>query len=264
MFGVVTRSLEDLDDPSFDIGFYEVKDVTGRRSDPTAEGINMVSCHGDTKASTEDELVALSETGEPATRERPYFDWGYVCPTHDGYREELLDLIDRCVEINGDLRLDDVGFPRQEYCYCERCNDRFAASDHSDRFAWRQSVITGFVEEAAGRIPGRTYLTVYPDPYPGHLQGRTGLEPAVIETYVDEIVVPIYDMAYSTTYWLEILAKGFVNLLSIPFSIELYAVDVELDNLIHAAEVAEAYADNVLFSYHASTAREAIDGLHAL
>ncbi len=264
MFGVVTRNTEELTWPEFDRGFYEVKDVTGRSTDPVADGVNMVSCFGDTAAAeTDPDLVPVSEDGELATRERPYFDWGYVCPTREQYREGLLAIIDDCVAENEDVRLDDVGFPRGEYCHCEVCDRRFADSDHDDRMAWRAAVITDFVADAADRIPGRVYLTLYPDPYPGHLYERAGLDLAALAEYVDEFVVPLYDMAYTTTYWIEAIASGFRDLLDRPFTVELYAVEVEIDNLAHAAEVAAEDAQSVLFGYDAANGRAAIRRLRA-
>lgn len=264
MFGVVTRNEEELEWPEFDRGFYEVKDVTGRASEPLSTGVNMISCFGDTAAGESDpSLVPVSDEGDLATRDRPYFDWGYVCPTREDYRAGLLEMVDDCAEVNSDVRLDDVGFPREEYCHCEQCNERFAASDDDDRRAWRANVITEFVADAAERVPGKTYLTLYPDPYPGHLYERAGIDLAALEEHVDEFVVPIYDMAYTTTYWLEILASGFADALDTPFSVELYAVDVDIDNLIHAAEVADAYGEDVLFGYDASNARAALRRMDA-
>jgi hypothetical protein len=276
MFGVVTRNEEELDWPEFDLSFYEVKDVTGRSAEPLAQGVNMVSCFGDNAAvEASPDLAPVSDEGERATRERPYFDWAYVCPTREDYREGVLEIVSDCAEANPDVRLDDVGFPRAEYCYCDRCTAEFEAwteqrsaeessgrgprdCDFEDRFAWRADVITEFVAEAADRIPGKTYLTLYPDPYPGHLYERAGLDLDALAEYVDEFVVPLYDMAYTTTYWLETIASGFEDLLDAPFSVELYAVDVDVDNLIHAAEVADAYAENVFFGYDASNARAAL------
>jgi len=259
MYGVVTRNEPELDWPEFDRGFFEVKDVTGRAAEPVEGAVNMVSCFGDNAAAeSTPELVPVSADGERATRERPYFDWAYVCPNRDDYVEGLYEIVEDCAAATPDVRLDDVGFPREEYCYCENCNERFADSEFDDRMAWRADVITDFVAEATDRIPGRTYFTLYPDPYPGHLYERAGLDVDALEQYVDEFVVPLYDMAYTTTYWLETIAKGFQDLLDTPFSIELYAVDVDVDNLIHAAEVANEYADNVLFGYDASNAQAAL------
>ena len=43
-----------------------------------------------------------------------------------------------------------------------------------------------------------------------------------------------------------------------PFSLELYAVDVAVDDLIHATEVAETYAKDVFFGYDANNAAAAL------
>lgn len=263
MYKIVTRNAEELAWDEFDGGFYEVKDVTGRQSDPIDHGVNMISCHGDTVASEDLELVPIDENGRPATRERPYFDWGYVCPTHPDYRSGLMQIIDACADHRPDIRLDDVGFPRNEYCHCERCNEQFQASSYADRDAWRASVIAEFLAEARDHVPGTLYLTVYPNPYPGHLRRRTGLDPDLIDDIVDEFVVPIYDMAYTTTYWIEILAQGFRDTLDTRFSIELYAVQVETERLLHAAEVANAYASDVVFGYDAGNARGVIRRMRA-
>lgn len=263
MYGVVTRNEEELAWEEFDRGFYEVKDVTGRAAEPLPDAVNMISCFGDNAAEEQDGLVPLDDEGNRATRDRPYFDWSYVCPTHDRYREGLLEIIEDAAAVNEDVRLDDVGFPREEYCRCERCEERFAESEHDDWTAWRESVITEFVADARERVPGRLYLTLYPDPYPGHLSRRSGVDVEAVEEYVDEFVVPIYDMAYSTTYWLEILASGFEDRLSTPFSVELYAVNVDVDDLIHATEVAEEYGEGVLFGYDASNARATVRRMQA-
>jgi len=264
MYGVVTRNEEELSWSEFDRGFYEVKDVTGRQTQPTADGVNMVSCFGDNAVAEADpDLVPVSEDGELATRDRTYFDWAYVCPSRDDYREGLLALIEDCVEHNEDLRLDDVGFPRPEYCHCDVCTRRFEDSEYDDFYEWRASVITAFVAEATDRIPGKTFLTLYPDPYPGHLYERAGLDLEALSAHVDEFVVPLYDMAYSTTYWLEVIASGFADLLDGPFSVELYAVNVDVDDLIHATEVAREYGDSVLFGYESGNARAALRRMRA-
>jgi len=263
MYGVVTRNEEETEWSEFDRAFYEVKDVTGRAAEPIAGAVNMVSCFGDNAVEGEEDLLCFDEAGTAATRNEPYFDWTYVCPTHDRYREGLLGIVEEAATLNGDVRLDDVGFPREEYCHCERCERRFADSEFEEWGAWRSNVITEFVAAARERVPGDLYLTLYPDPYPGHLDARSGLDIDAVAPYVDEFVVPIYDMAYSTTYWLEILAKGFVDRLSTPFSIELYAVDVDIDSLVKATEVAAEYAESVLFGYDASNARATVRRLDA-
>ncbi|MHB9287099.1 hypothetical protein ACKVMT_08670 [Halobacteriales archaeon Cl-PHB] len=259
MYGVVTRNAEEVTRSTFDSVFYEVKDVTGRTADPVPESTSMISCFGDNRVGeNRPELVPVSAAGERATRDRTYFDWDYVCPSATDYRTELLDRIESAAAVTGDLRLDDVGFPRAEYCHCDRCDTAFADSDHDDRGAWRAAVITDFVAAARDRVPGTLYLTLYPDPYPGHLFERAGLDTDALADYVDEFVVPLYDLHYGTTYWLETIASGFVDALAAPLCIELYAINVEEDNLVHAAEVAETYADRVLFAYDADAAEAVI------
>ncbi|MCD2203601.1 hypothetical protein [Halobacterium sp. KA-6] len=264
MYGVVTRNAEEVEWPEFDRTFYEVKDVTGRHTDPLEDAVSMVSCFGDNAtAGTEPDLVPVDDEGNEATRDQPYFDWSYICPLAEDYRNGLLTVIETCAEVNGDVRLDDVGFPRGEYCHCERCETAFAESEFDDWYDWRASVITEFVAEAADRIPGTTYLTLYPDPYPGHLYERAGLDVEALAEHVDEFVVPLYDTNYGTTYWLETIASGFEDLLDAPFSVELYAVDVEVENLVHATEVVEEYAEGVFFGYEASNARATLRRMDA-
>ena len=262
MYGIVTRNAEEVDWGEFEVGFYEVKDVTGRAAAPLSDGVNMISCFGDNAAADADpDLVAVDADGTPATREQPYFDWSHICPTHEAYRAGLLEIVSDCAAENDHVRLDDVGFPREGYCRCDRCERRLEESDHDDRFDWRAAEITDFVADAAARVPGRVYLTLYPDPYPGHLYRREGIDVEALAEHVDEFVVPLYDTAYATTYWLETIAKGFESLLDplgTPFSIELYAVDVDLDDLVGATAVAETYAKDVYFGYDASNAAAAI------
>jgi len=270
MYGVVTRNADEVEMEPFDLGFYEVKDVTGRAAAPLPNAVNMVSCFGDNAAASENpDLVPVDERGEPATRDRDYFDWAYICPTHSEYREGLLEIIEDCAAENEDVRLDDVGFPREGFCHCDRCERLFAESDREDWDDWRADVITEFVADAADRIPGRVLLTLYPDPYPGHLRARAGLDLDRLAEHVDEFVVPLYDTEYATTYWLETVARGFRSRLGgdydvhgappeTPFSLELYAVEVDVDDLIHAAEVAERYAKDVFFGYDANNAAAAL------
>jgi len=266
MFGVVTRNEEELAWAEFDRACHEMKDVTGRAAEPVEGGINMISAFGDNAAvEGNPDVASVSAEGELATRERQYFDWSYVCPTHGEYRRGILEMVADAAEANpdGDVRLDDVGFARPEYCHCDRCDRRFAASEYADRDAWRAAAITEFVREARERVPGDLLLTLYPDPYPGHLLERSGLDVEGLEAHVDEFVVPLYDMAYTTTYWLEVIASGFADRLGTRLSLELYAVQVDIDNLVHAMEVAEAYAETVFLGYDASNARAAIRRLHA-
>jgi len=264
VYGLITRHAGELDWAGFDRSFYEVKDASGAEREPVETAVNALSCFGDNAAARDDpSLVPIDDEGTPATAEQPYFDWSYVCPSRDAYREGLLALIDRCTEVSPDVRLDDVGFPRDNYCHCEACTERFAESEFDDWGAWRTASITAFLEDAAERVPGELFLAVHPDPYPGHLESRTGIDLDALGSVVDEVVVPLYDTAYGTTYWLEILASGFLDRVQSRVGIELYAVNVDVDALIRASEVVAAYGDAVYFGYDAANARAALRRMRA-
>lgn len=259
MVGVVTRNPSELRWPEFDRGFYEVKSVSGRVVEPVPDAVNMFSCFGDNAAAAADpELMPMAPGGERASADRPYFDWSYICPSREDYRRGLLEMIEQTGDIADDIRLDDVGFPRHEYCHCPACEEAFAESECNDRDVWRAGVTTAFVEAATHRVPGQLYLTLHPDPYPGHLLERNGIDLEALEPLVDTFVVPLYDRAYSTTYWLEVIADGFRSRLDSPFIVELYAVDPDIDRLNAATAVVEAYASSVCYGYDAGRARAAI------
>ncbi|MFB6131797.1 MAG: hypothetical protein ABEJ44_00140 [Halanaeroarchaeum sp.] len=264
MFGVVTRERDVLEWEEFDRAFYEVKDVTGRHTDPAPNAVNAISAFADNDvARTDPTLLAEDEAGNRATADRPRFEWATVCPSVDSYRERVHDLVEAATNESPDVRLDDVGFPGENYCRCERCESGFAASDETDWGEWRVSRVTDFVATAAELVPGRTTISLEPDPYPGHLERRAGIDPHALDPYVDEYVVPLYDTQYETTYWIETIARGFRDRLDAPFAVELLAADVPVDNLVSAARVADDYADHVYFGYDGNTASAAIRRIRA-
>jgi hypothetical protein len=255
---LITRTEEEVDG-TFTPTFYEVKAASGRVVDPLPESVSAVACFADTAAVAErPELAVVDADGARATGEGDRFEWGYVCPSESSYRAGLLETIADAAEATGDVRLDDVGFPGPSFCRCERCETAFADSEYDDRADWRAATVESFLAGARERVPGDLYVGVYPDPYPGHLRERTGLDAEVLETHADEVVVPLYDTAYATTYWLEALAGGFVDELAVPVAVEVYAADVDLDGLVEAVGAAENCADRVVFGYDAGTATAAL------
>ncbi|MFB6119592.1 MAG: hypothetical protein ABEJ68_00570 [Halobacteriaceae archaeon] len=260
MYGVCTRNAEDAAWPDFDRAFYEVKAVSGRHADPIPDAASVVSCFADTAtAETTPELVARDAQGRAATRDHPSLETGHVCPTDEHYREGVLETVADAAAVSGDVRLDEVGLP-PGFCRCDRCAD---ARGDADWTAWRTDALTEFVAEAAARVDGTTYLSLEPDPYPGHLRKRWGLDVDALAAHVDEFVVPLYDPGYETTYWLESLASGFADRLDAPVGVELYAAGVDVDALLDAVGAVEEYANHIYFGYDAGAGRAAIRRMRA-
>lgn len=231
--------------------FFEIKSVTGHVEEPVPGVHNMISCFGDNRAvSQRPELAAVGPDGMRAVRGERYFDWDWVCPSRRDYRDRVLELVRRAAGAGvAGTRLDTVSFPREGFCRCPACREAQAASG-LDWPAWRAEVITGFIREAAAVARRPLSVTLYPDPYGDHQRERFGLDLAAIARHVDFFVVPIYDLHYATTHWLETLTWGFRDLLGpAPFVVELYALNVDKKALLRAARVADAYADGVLFAY---------------
>ncbi|MCL6522808.1 MAG: hypothetical protein K6U79_10640 [Firmicutes bacterium] len=242
--------------------FLEVKDVSGLEQPPLAGAHAMISCFGDNRLAAEHpDWVQVDERGLRATREASFFDWDSLCPSRPEVQERLLDRFEEVARsgVPG-LRLDDVDYAREGFCRCEHCRAEYERA-RGERpglqwLEWRAGVLTGFTRRAVERIerasPGPRPLltfTLYPDPLPAHQFERFGVDLAAVAPLVDAFVVPLYDLAYTTTYWLETIAWDFLEAVEAPLLIELYALHVEEKRLAHAVEVAARYADGLLFAY---------------
>lgn len=110
-------------------------------------------------------------------------------------------------------------------------------------------MITDFVRSCREVTQNKLYMTLYPDPLKDHHYYRFGVDIDAVTDEIDYFVIPVYDLHYSVTYWLETLAWGFQDMLKKPFLIELYACDLDPKKLAKATQVAQHYADGVLFAY---------------
>jgi hypothetical protein len=263
VYGIVTRNPSEVEWPEFDVAVYEAKGASGSASAPLSGATNAVSCFADAAAADEPGLVAVAADGARATADAGV--GGYVCPTHPGYREGLRETIADCVAASPDLRLDDAGFPGGRYCHCDRCDERFAASDFGDRDDWRAATVRDFLDGVRDAVPGTLSLAVHPDPYPGHLRERSGIDLDTIGPLVDSLVVPLYDRHYDTTYWIETIASGFADAVpeSVAIDVELFGGGADVGPLLEAVDAAAPHADAVLFGYDAATARAALRRLRA-
>jgi hypothetical protein len=249
-FGVVTRYPRHAE--AVRPAFWEVKDVGGARRAPRPGTVPMVSCFGDNRvARTHPDWVQVGPGGMRADRTAPYFDWDALCPTRPEVRRLALEWVAAAVAggtPGTGLRLDDVTYAREGFCQCPVCRAEAAAAGE-DLDELHARVIRDFVREVRARVAGPLYFTLFPDPFPGRLERRFGIHPAELDLYVDAYVVPLYDLAYGTTYWLEVLASAFAERLARPFWVELYALGVPEERLVKAALVAATYAAGVLLAY---------------
>lgn len=250
MYGILTSDPDLVGRDVGDFVHYVADDVSGRRRTPLGGAINSVACWGDTGTVGDDPgRAAVTADGTRATPEAEGHHWGTVCPTDPDYRAELLDRIE-AVGAVGDVRLTTPGFPGAAFCRCERCERRFARSDRDDRVRWRAETVSRFVGDAAGRVEGELIVTLYPDPDPGNLRARTGLDPRALSTRVDGFLVPLCSISYETTYWVESLARGFAAEfadIDAPLAFQLSAAEAGVDRLADVTRQVEPHADAVVY-----------------
>ena len=264
MFGIVTRNAEELAWEEFDTTYFEVKGVNGRLTNPVSGSISVIACFGDTARSVaEPDLTPQSKDGDRAIRDNAAFDWGYICPSAESYREDLLEFIAEVVTITPDIRLDEIGFPGDEYCHCERCVRAFEQADERDWNTWRCTQITDFITDIRDIVPGTLSVSLYPDPFPGHLSAQYGVDIEALESVVDEFVIPLYDETYATTYWITILTEGFASRLETPFAVELFASEIDIDALVAVVASIRPMVTSVIFGYDGARARATVRRIRA-
>jgi hypothetical protein len=243
--------------------FWETKDTTGTHRALAPGAVPAVSLFADSGLGrAHPDWLQVGPDGVPAARgAAPYFDWHCLCPSSAPVQAAAAAFVAAAIAQQGDaggeagLRLSDVGFAREGYCRCSACGEAMTAQG-LDFEAYRMVRVAETVRAVRARVPGRLYLTLYPDPYPGHLERRFGVAPDTVADAVDAFVVPLYDLAYSTTHWLESLCQGFADRLGgRPWYAELYALGVAEAALTRAMAVAATYATGVALAYERDAQR---------
>jgi hypothetical protein len=196
----------------------------------------------------------VSESGKAIRANRNHrFLWDNICPNVEEYKKSLLDLITKTMEVDvSGIHLDGIGFPSFEYCTCERCTAG-RKETKLEWVTWRAKIVSDFVGEGSKLVKknGKIFsATLMPDPCFG--KERYGQDLLSLSKYVDFFVIPIYDLVYSTTYWLETLAYAFFHQLEKPIYIELYATNPgpKLKNLIAAIIAVSNYTDGIILATH--------------
>jgi hypothetical protein len=219
--------------------------------------VNIITCFEDNRTARKNpDWVAVSEIGKAVRSNKIHrFLWDSICPSVKEYKMYLFDIIKRTLEsdVSG-IHLDGIGFPRSNYCTCKRCTEG-RKNNNLGWVEWRIKVVNDFIEEASKIVKKKNKsfsVTLLPDPYFG--EERYGQDFQSLSKYVDFFIVPLYDLAYSTTYWLETLAYAFNKKLSKPLYIELYATKPgpKLKNLLMAIVAVANYADGIILATHSS------------
>lgn len=235
---------------NFDLFFYHIKPVSGRISKPAERMHNIVSCFGDNKTAREKpEWVALSKHDKAIRgNKRHNFHLDWICPTNEEYVKSVLNLIDEASKVNiAGIHVDCIHFPEEEYCSCQRCTKMWKESKLKWG-NWKSNIINGFIEEVSNLVKGSFSVTLIPDPCSP--KERFGIDSTTLAKHADFFVLPLYDTSYSTTYWVEVLARYFRRRVKIPLYIELYAgyPRPPVKNIIKAMTSVSNYSDGIIFS----------------
>ena len=246
----------------FDPVLYHRKWSSGKINTVADNIINLISCFGDNKVAREKpDWIAESKQGKAArTNKRQRFLWEWMCPSNREYQQFLLNLIKETASSNIEgIHLDCIAFPRQEYCTCPRCVESLKESK-LQLVDWRVKTVSGFVEKASKIVKGQGKsfsVTLTPDPY--FARERYGEDLRVLSKYVDFFCVPLYDVTYSSDYWVETLAYGFGRQLEKPFYVWLYTADPgpKMNKLLQAiAIICEYVTGGIIFSTYDSRISE--------
>jgi hypothetical protein len=122
---------------------------------------------------------------------------------------------------------------------------------------WKSNIINEFMGEISKLVKVNFSITLHPDPCLP--EERFGIDSTALTKYADFFVIPLYDTSYSTTYWVEVLARYFRRRIKIPIYIELYTgyPRPSVKNIIKVMTSVSNYSDGIIFStYDASLANE--------
>lgn len=206
----------------FDVNIYYVKRADGSVFQPAEQMFNDVTCFCDAKAIRKNlGTVAISKDG-PALRNnrKVNMPWDYLCPTDEGYKKQLLELIDDLGKRTKGVILNLYHFPEEGFCTCPRCQKLWHNSG-LEWINWRVKTVTDFIEEARNRVKGTFATEVWPDPVLS--KERFGVDFGQLAEHIDFFHVPLSANDYTTMYWVDMLTRIFTRILQKPVYVELSA-----------------------------------------
>jgi hypothetical protein len=227
--GLVTYTPDRIE--GFDLYVYYAKWADGSVFPAAKNMQNDITCFCDAKAIREDpSIVAVSNNG-PALRKNRKINipFDFVCPTNPEYRTKVLDHIKGLdsEDIQG-VTLNLYHFPDEEFCICPRCVDLWLQSG-LNWTEWRAQTITGFLREAKSIVKGTFAVEMFPDPVLA--KERFGIDFEHIAPLVEYFHVPLSSRDYFTNYWVDLLARDFLEVLKKPVVVELSAEMLTADKV---------------------------------
>ena len=193
---------------------------------------------------------AISREGLPALpgdiNPRDGLAWGWVCPRHPSYLETHVLPVIR--EIPVPPVLQDFQYPGENYCFCPRCCEAYARAGSVEEVR-RETLREVFRKVRSLRED--LWLTLHPAPCG---LDRYGVPEEVIAG-VSAVLVPIYDLTYRLTYWMDDILFALTRRVTRPIWVELYGVEPPVEGLMRAlAVVARHPVEGVVF-YIQTTAK---------
>jgi len=196
------------------------------------------------------EYRALSREGLPAlpgeANPRDGLAWGWVCPRHPTYLETYVLPVIQHVSVP--IVLQDFQYPGENFCFCARCQEAYA------REGSVEEVRRATLREAFHRIRALRedlWLTLHPAPCS---LDRFGIPEDVVAD-IAAVLVPIYDLTYRLTWWMDDILFTLTRKVSRPLWVELYGVEPPVEGLMRALVAVARYPVEGVVFYVGSVAK---------
>ncbi len=191
--------------------------------------------------------VARSREGLPAlpgpANPRDGLAWGWVCPRHPTYLEE--HVIPVLVDLPVPVLFQDLQYPAENYCFCPRCQEAYREAPVA---SVRRETLNRALHTLIAHLPAPTSPWVTLHPAPCTLSERFGVVPEDWLDRVEAFVVPIYDLDYRLTYWMDDILFGMTRRFPGRIWVQLYGIEPSTEGLVRALVCASRHPiEGILF-----------------